>query len=228
MKYLRLTNMFDTENVVILFSDELSINKLLDALHIPVDYVTSTGRFTFELNKYNDVVFKANMGPKLIDMPEFSDEDSKYLNMLFESSFSGNPKFVQIDDIEGIKNQYLIFNKDVIHKYLTNRMLKSKDQVLSAGFASFGKDKDDKYIINMYGESTSIGVKSMKENSAEATAQFDPNNTDNVITLTAESYDQLAELLKNPPPLNERMTAALERVREGGPIELGLPKKRSQ
>ena len=102
MKYLRLTNMFDCENVAILFSDELPINKLLDALHIPMDYVTSTGRFTFELNKYDDVIFKANMGPKLVDMPEFSDEDSDYLNMLFESTYSGHPKFVQIDDIEGV------------------------------------------------------------------------------------------------------------------------------
>ena len=53
MKYLRLTNMFDCENVAILFSDELSINKLLDALHIPMDYVTSAGRFTFELRMHS-------------------------------------------------------------------------------------------------------------------------------------------------------------------------------
>ena len=68
----------------------------------------------------------------------------------------------------------------------------------------------------------------MKEKPVEATTQLDPNETDNVITLTAESYDQLAELIKNPPPLNERMTAALERVREGGPIDLGPSKKSSQ
>jgi hypothetical protein len=198
MKYLRLTQIFDNENVIILFSDELSINKLLDALHIPVDYVTSTGRFTFELNKYNDVVFKANMGPKLIDMPEFSDEDSKYLNMLFESRYSSGPKFVQIDDIGGVKNQYLIFNRMVTHKDLTDRMLKSKDQVLSAGFVSFSKDKDGKYNIKMFGESTSIGVKSNKENTTEVNTQFDPNKEEVVITLTTEIHDKLVELFKEP------------------------------
>ena len=228
MNYLRLTNMFDTENVVILFSDELSINKLLDALHIPIGYVTSAGRFTFETNKYDDVVFKVNMGPKLIDKPEFSDEDSKYLNMLFEARYSGHPKFVQIDDIGGVKNQYLIFNRMVTHKYLTDRMLKSKDHVLSAGFVSFNKDKEGKYTISMFGESTSLHVKSNKENTTEVNTQFDPNKKDDVITLTAESYDKLVELIKDPPPLNERMTAALEQVREGGPIDLGIPKKRSQ
>ena len=228
MKYLRLTNMFDNENVVILFSDELSINKLLNILHIPLDYVTSAGRFTFETNQYEDVVFKANMGPKLLDMSEFSNEDSNYLNMLFESKYSGRPKFVQIDDIEGIKNQYLIFNNMVTHKDLTDRMLKSKDHVLSAGFVSFNKDKDNKYIINIFGESTSLGVRSNKENTTEVNVQFNPNKRDDVITLTAESYDKMVELLKDPPPLNERMTAALEQVRKGGPIDLGLPKKRSK
>ena len=178
MKYLRLTQIFDNENVIILFSDELSINKLLDALYIPVDYVTSAGRFTLELNKYNDVVFKANMGPKLIDMPEFSDEDSKYLNMLFEARYSGHPKFVQIDDIGGVKNQYLIFNRMVTHKDLTDRMLKSKDHVVSAGFVSFNKDKDGKYKIDMFGESTSLHVKSNKENTTEVNTQFDPKKED--------------------------------------------------
>ena len=75
---------------------------------------------------------------------------------------------------------------------------------------------------------TYFSRKNNKENTTEVNTQFDPNKKDDEITLTAESYDKLVELIKDPPPLNERMTAALERVREGGPIDLGLPKKLSQ
>ena len=38
---------------------------------------------------------------------------------------------------------------------------------------------------------------------------------DRVVTLTAESYDMIVEMLANPPELNDRMKAAIERSKHG-------------
>ena len=43
---------------------------------------------------------------------------------------------------------------------------------------------------------------------------------DRVVTLTAESYDMIVEMLANPPELNDRMKAAIERSKHGV-IEIG-------